>query len=664
MKKKSGNKKRRYLVITAIALASILFLAFIGAKAYLYINLLLGNDLVISIDSDKNNLFLKNGEEDEIKIKISSIANPFCTPICSSKFTDISDNILIEEDYFELRTQAPITKDFIISADTKGSGQNLYRFDIECRNIETSLCNTKEEIKSKSIIITLDHELNDKEIIIRKELGERLSSLANKENQISFELDEINKAFQDMNKTTILGTRDDKIHNSMEKMMDVKSNISKATELWNNNEISALNESLNSFELFFYDFLPEFSMLKEDFIMELSAYNNLTENITDMRKNFERYNNTKVNKETFDDAYIFMEDLNEFLSSIEKRDYIFSKESSFSMIYTKFEELSIMINEEKTNLDHQLDIAINESKLRPIIFDLYPGNFTFALDEPAPICCIFGKCEKCCDEQCRDDRDKYPIILVHGHSFNKKTSAEYSFDTFSSLQKKLENDGYVNAGSLYSISYDNITKSILGKSRNPFSFRVNYYFDILRTDEGNIITQTKTDSIDTYSIRLKGIIDNVKYKTNKDKVVIIAHSMGGLAARRYLQIFGSQDVDKVILIGTPNKGINDNVERICKLFGTEIECKDMHYRSLFINKINTATPEVPFYNIIGTGCSMGDEQGDGIVEEKNAYLEGAKNYYITGECDESRFDILHNNILNLDNHPEVYEIINNSLKEG
>ena len=61
---------------------------------------------------------------------------------------------------------------------------------------------------------------------------------------------------------------------------------------------------------------------------------------------------------------------------------------------------------------------------------------------------------------------------------------------------------------------------------------------------------------------------------------------------------------------------------------------------------------------------MGDEQGDGIVEEKNAYLEGAKNYYITGECDESRFDILHNNILNLDNHPEVYEIINNSLKEG
>ena len=58
---------------------------------------------------------------------------------------------------------------------------------------------------------------------------------------------------------------------------------------------------------------------------------------------------------------------------------------------------------------------------------------------------------------------------------------------------------------------------------------------------------------------LKELIDLLKFRTGRDKVVIVAHSMGGLVARSYMQIFGDEDVDKIIMITTPNKGVSGSV---------------------------------------------------------------------------------------------------------
>lgn len=663
MKKKSDKIKNRYMIIIVAAFSLILLFIFLGAKIYLYLNLLLGNDLVVLLNIDKENIFLKNGEEEKINIKISSITNPFCTPLCSSKFTDLSKNIVIEKDNFNLKPPSFINKEFLILSNNKGIGQNLYRFDLECRNTMSYLCKTKEELISKSILITLDYDLNDEEKIIRNESGERLTSLIKNEQHISSEIGKINKAFDEINKTIIIDSIGNRIYNYIFEINEINNNISEIRKLWDDDIIN-LNESLNNIEPLLQNSISKFNELKEDFILEISAYNNFTENITSMKNEFEKYNNTKVNKKTFEDAQIFMEDFNNFIKSLEKRDYIFTKKLSLMTLYERFVSLSNGINKETLNLDYVLYTTINESKLRTISLDPPENKFTFILNNPVPMCCVLGKCERCCDEGCEDDREKFPVILVHGHSFNKKTSAEYSFDTFTNLQRKLEDDGYINAGSIYSISYDNVTMGVLGRTNNPLSFRVSYYFDVFSTEEGSVIVQTKTDNIDTYAIRLKGIIDNIKYKTNKDKVVIVAHSMGGLVIRRYIQIFGSENIEKVILIGTPNKGLKINILNGCYLFGTELECRDMNEESLFINKLNNMNQqEVPFYNIIGTGCDMNSENGDGVVVENSAYLKGAKNYYVNGTCDESSFNYFHNSIMDINAYPEVYDIINNSLKE-
>jgi pimeloyl-ACP methyl ester carboxylesterase len=56
-------------------------------------------------------------------------------------------------------------------------------------------------------------------------------------------------------------------------------------------------------------------------------------------------------------------------------------------------------------------------------------------------------------------------------------------------------------------------------------------------------------------LALKTMIANLKNATGSSKVVILAHSMGGLAARSYIQMFADQDdVDRLITIGTPHGG--------------------------------------------------------------------------------------------------------------
>jgi len=53
---------------------------------------------------------------------------------------------------------------------------------------------------------------------------------------------------------------------------------------------------------------------------------------------------------------------------------------------------------------------------------------------------------------------------------------------------------------------------------------------------------------------LRGIILNLRNLTGSDKVVIAAHSMGGLASRAYMELFNGQDVDTLITFGTPHLG--------------------------------------------------------------------------------------------------------------
>jgi triacylglycerol esterase/lipase EstA (alpha/beta hydrolase family) len=60
--------------------------------------------------------------------------------------------------------------------------------------------------------------------------------------------------------------------------------------------------------------------------------------------------------------------------------------------------------------------------------------------------------------------------------------------------------------------------------------------------------------IDEYVPLIHRAIEMLCEETGCDKVIIVAHSMGGLASRAYLRDYGSDRIARLITLGTPHHG--------------------------------------------------------------------------------------------------------------
>lgn len=60
--------------------------------------------------------------------------------------------------------------------------------------------------------------------------------------------------------------------------------------------------------------------------------------------------------------------------------------------------------------------------------------------------------------------------------------------------------------------------------------------------------------IDDYAHLINTAVKALCAASGKEKIIVVAHSMGGLAARAYLRKFGSDRIARVITLGTPHYG--------------------------------------------------------------------------------------------------------------
>jgi len=61
-------------------------------------------------------------------------------------------------------------------------------------------------------------------------------------------------------------------------------------------------------------------------------------------------------------------------------------------------------------------------------------------------------------------------------------------------------------------------------------------------------------AIEAYTSLIHDAMETICADTDHDKIIIVAHSMGGLAARAYLRSHGSSRIAKIITLGTPHHG--------------------------------------------------------------------------------------------------------------
>ena len=154
-----------------------------------------------------------------------------------------------------------------------------------------------------------------------------------------------------------------------------------------------------------------------------------------------------------------------------------------------------------------------------------------------------------------------------------------------------------------------------------------------------------------YAKNLAEEIEVIKEKENVSKVDIVAHSMGGLVARAYIESgdFGGDlyknDVRKLIMLGTPNHGVI--WAWLSKLIpGWEAERQMIPY-SAFLNVLNHGcakcktgedeiNQEVEYYTIAGDKSWIG--HSDGFIPVESVKLSNVRNFIYPVTHSELRTD--------------------------
>ncbi len=660
-------KSNKYFIIIGLIIL-LLGLILLVTKLYLVLNLMLGNDLTVTLNIDKENLFLKHGESEKVQFKVYAITNPFCTTVCNSELYDLSDGKIIDQENFSLTSSIPLSKEYEISAQKQGTGQKIYQFRIKCQSKSTSFCKTKEKPKYKSSMITLNYDLNDNEKSDRENSREKISLMAIESNNMIKQLSDYALGINEFDYISELKLAIQLINTTSLEVYSINDSAYLLKEKWENSELDNIASETASTEEGFMKTKKDFIELNTTINLEINQYNSLIDSINSQYIKLNNLNEIVLANTTVPELNRVIREFNLMVSGLYKNESITAKENRTAQTGKEIDKIENIIYKDlvsNKDLLYNSNESISPFTFKKIIINLTHEEFSFSLAEPKQICCRLGNCTECCNSSCKEDSSKYPVIFLHGHNFNKKISAENSLDAFSEIQNQIEDEGYINAGSIIIGEYNETIKGIWGRPVFPLTVKASYYFDIFNNKGQKMIIQTKEDNLDTYTIRLKDIINEVEYKTGRDKVIIVAHSMGGLVTRRYLDIFGSQEISRVILVTVPNKGLSGSIKSYCSLFGTKLECTDMNEDSLFMSKLSSSKDyTIPVYNIIGIGCAMDEETGDGIVKNSSAYLPNAENYYIKGTCDDSSFRFLHNEITEPSKYPDAYQLIAELLKKN
>jgi PKD repeat protein/pimeloyl-ACP methyl ester carboxylesterase len=236
----------------------------------------------------------------------------------------------------------------------------------------------------------------------------------------------------------------------------------------------------------------------------------------------------------------------------------------------------------------------------------------------------------------------YPIIFVHGWTGNEETWNDFTDESdlfygwtyggrlsycLNPDDDQYTSDGFyysfVNTNNLvmgdyYYVNFDISTNGVLHVGNDGFPLNDDY------SNQSAIVKQ---------GWALHDAIENVLAISGASKVILVGHSMGGLASREYIQNpsnwqqDGEHHVAKLLTIATPNGGSNfslDNIDQLGWVFGYDLgseAVRDLRFPSIeYGGKYlfgGTETVDTDFYNNdVNCNGSLGDDI-TGLNEKPN-----------------------------------------------
>lgn len=130
-------------------------------------------------------------------------------------------------------------------------------------------------------------------------------------------------------------------------------------------------------------------------------------------------------------------------------------------------------------------------------------------------------------------------------------------------------------------------------------------------------------SIDDYVSPIHRAVQRICAETGQHKIILVAHSMGGLAARAYLRAHGTDLVARVISLGTPHRGT------ALAHFGVGLNTQQMRWTATEQEGLcsewlrELAASESP--SVYRLFVSIYSHHDNIISPQTSSHLEGAKN---------------------------------------
>jgi len=136
--------------------------------------------------------------------------------------------------------------------------------------------------------------------------------------------------------------------------------------------------------------------------------------------------------------------------------------------------------------------------------------------------------------------------------------------------------------------------------------------------------------IEEYVPLVQKAVNDLCRSSGHGRVIVVAHSMGGLAARAYLRTHGNAKIARLITIGTPHHGT------AIANFGVGMNCRQMHSRatkdrgqyvsSLWLRKLDEGEDIATRANIV----SIYSHHDNIVAPQTSAHLDGARNIAFEG----------------------------------
>ena len=278
-RKKSKEDKKRIkriklvlIIVILASLAAILMIFFLVNK----VNFLLKDELKIELSPFNHVIFVKNNEPVNINFTIFNNNLGQCNTLCNFSMTDLRNNKIIYSKQEVLGHNEERIERFELANSGKGSGQLIYNFEAECKNLRTFVCPSDEESRYQSALIVINYELTDDEKEVKNSIKNKLEIFNSKVTNLSLLINQsrimIEKISYAASEKANFTLETDRIYNEF---TEIETKRNDFFELWENESYILLYASLSDDNIVKTESLTwEISKIEEQTVKTLEKANN------------------------------------------------------------------------------------------------------------------------------------------------------------------------------------------------------------------------------------------------------------------------------------------------------------------------------------------------------------------------------------------------------